>query len=479
MTSLFRWPIWLCLLLLLAGCGGDGGGGGTITPTPPPPAVNRAPAITSAATVSVPENTAGDFFQVAASDPDGDALTYSLSGTDAALFAVSTAGKVSFLAPPDFEKPTDANHDNVYEIQVTVSDGKLTIQAPLTITVTNVIDQTVATQVGGFYRTPVQVTAVHGQKLVFVAQQNGEIYLVDPATNDVGILYVTVPNVAGRPNTGIVSVVAAPDFATSGFLYVMAIDGTTLRVVRYSRLNAVQADAASAVTILSVALPAGYKGGWIGFGPRNLLYIAIGDGTSANSGDLSSLLGKVLRVDPSRDDFPGDPQRNYGIPADNPFVGGGALPEIYVYGFDFPTGGSFDGDNLYLGDSSQFPGVAARVDLIRPADAGRGYRSGGSTIGPIIFVNVFRISLTADVVGGFVYSGPSPQLAGQYVFFAGGGSAQGIYTFPATQLTQGTTREAGLGTKIADLNVTSFGLDSDRNLYFTTTDGKLFVFRAS
>jgi hypothetical protein len=478
MTSLVRWPIWMCLLLLLAACGDDGGGGGTITP-PPTPAVNRAPVITSAASVSVPENTTGDFFQVAASDPDGDTLTYSLSGTDAALFAISTAGKISFLAPPDFEKPADANHDNVYELQVTVSDGKLQAQAPLTVTVTNVLDQTVATQVGAFYKTPVQVTAVPGQKLVFVAQQNGQIYLVDPATNDMGSLYLTVPNGAGLPNTGIVSAVAAPDFASSGFLYVMAVDGNTLRVVRYGRLNAAQADPASAVTILSVSLPLGYRGGWIGFGPNNLLYVALGDGDAANNaGNLLSLLGKVLRVDPSRDDFPGDAQRNYGIPADNPFVGGGALPEIYAYGFQGPTGGSFDGDTLYLGDRPQAPSVPARIDLIRPQDAGHGYNQAGA-IGPIISVDPFTISGGASAVGGFVYSGPSPQLAGQYVFFASGRTAQGIYGLPATQLIQGTTREAGQGTKIADLNATSFGLDSDRNLYVTTNDGKLYVFRVS
>jgi hypothetical protein len=34
-------------------------------------------------------------------------------------------------------------------------------------------------------------------------------------------------------------------------------------------------------------------------------------------------MGKVLRIDVDRDDFPAEPLRNYGIPPDNPFARGG------------------------------------------------------------------------------------------------------------------------------------------------------------
>src|SRR5581483_7364326 len=50
-------------------------------------------------------------------------LSFSLSGPDAALFQISDQGVISFITPPVFADPHDANLDNVYEITVSVSDG--------------------------------------------------------------------------------------------------------------------------------------------------------------------------------------------------------------------------------------------------------------------------------------------------------------------------------------------------------------------
>ena len=78
-----------------------------------------------------------------ATDEDGDDLTYSLSGTDAALFTIDPAtGAVRFIAPPDFENPGDAGRNNVYDIVVTASDGPNDANQPVAITVTNVNDNT-------------------------------------------------------------------------------------------------------------------------------------------------------------------------------------------------------------------------------------------------------------------------------------------------------------------------------------------------
>lgn len=61
---------------------------------------------------------------VAATDSDGDTLTYSfLSGHDEALFQIDASGHIRFLASPDFEAPADTNGDNVYELLVDVADG--------------------------------------------------------------------------------------------------------------------------------------------------------------------------------------------------------------------------------------------------------------------------------------------------------------------------------------------------------------------
>jgi len=63
---------------------------------------------------------------ITATDPDNDALTFSLSGgADQSRFSINpTTGELSFNANPDYEIPVDQGHDNTYEITVTVADGK-------------------------------------------------------------------------------------------------------------------------------------------------------------------------------------------------------------------------------------------------------------------------------------------------------------------------------------------------------------------
>jgi hypothetical protein len=105
---------------------------------------NTAPAITSAAEATVEENQTS-VLDVQSTDPEGDiegaGLTYSLTdGADIALFEIDVnTGVLTFKTVPDFEVPTDADTNNVYDVQVTVTDsGGLTDTQDLTITVTDV-----------------------------------------------------------------------------------------------------------------------------------------------------------------------------------------------------------------------------------------------------------------------------------------------------------------------------------------------------
>ena len=121
---------------MITSCGG-GGGGGSSDSGGGYGNTNSPPNITNTNTnVSVQENQTSAF-TVSASDPDGDTLTYSISGNDVSQFTISTSGVVEFVNAPDFENPSDANTDNVYEITVTVSDGSLTDTANFMVTVTN------------------------------------------------------------------------------------------------------------------------------------------------------------------------------------------------------------------------------------------------------------------------------------------------------------------------------------------------------
>jgi|GEM_PF-2879622 len=109
--------------------------------------VNEAPTVTSAVAASVPENTTGTVYTATGTDPDaGDTLTWTLSGTDAALFNInSTTGAVSFRVAPDFESPADGSHDNIYDFTVTATDTRgLTAFKDVAITVTDVNEIPVA-----------------------------------------------------------------------------------------------------------------------------------------------------------------------------------------------------------------------------------------------------------------------------------------------------------------------------------------------
>jgi Ca2+-binding RTX toxin-like protein len=103
--------------------------------------VNEGVTITSGSSFATDEN-ATLVGSVAASDGDGDAITYSLSGgADAALFTLdSQTGLLSFVNAPDFESPADADGDNVYELIVTASDGSLLDTQALSVAVNNLRD---------------------------------------------------------------------------------------------------------------------------------------------------------------------------------------------------------------------------------------------------------------------------------------------------------------------------------------------------
>ena len=60
-----------------------------------------------------------------AADPDDGAPTptWSVAGDDGSKFDISTTGALTFKAKPDFEAPTDADGDNVYEVTVRATDG--------------------------------------------------------------------------------------------------------------------------------------------------------------------------------------------------------------------------------------------------------------------------------------------------------------------------------------------------------------------
>jgi hypothetical protein len=105
--------------------------------------VNEAPTITinsSNATHAITQaENSTSIVTYTASDVDaGASLSFSISGTDAADFAVnSSSGVLTFASNPDFEAPADSDTNNLYVVVITVSDGALSDTQTLTVTITN------------------------------------------------------------------------------------------------------------------------------------------------------------------------------------------------------------------------------------------------------------------------------------------------------------------------------------------------------
>ena len=125
--------------------------------------VNEAPAVDGDAAVTFNEDN-GDIADLAtymAADLDADAppaSTWSVAGPDGDKFT-ATGGVLKFKAKPDYENATDANTDNVYEVTVQASDGKLTGMRKVKVTVENVEEAGVVTLSKTQPRVGIAVTA--------------------------------------------------------------------------------------------------------------------------------------------------------------------------------------------------------------------------------------------------------------------------------------------------------------------------------
>ncbi len=229
-------------------------------------------------------------------------------------------------------------------------------------------------QVGDF-EAPLYVTqpAADGED-IYVVEQGGTVQRVRPDGTRTTFLDISDEVVSGGEQ-GLLSIAFAPDYAQSGLVYAdyTNTDGDT-RVVEYKAVDG-EVDQSSARELLAVDQPfANHNGGLLQFGPDGMLYIGLGDGGGGGDPDrrgldLSTPLGKILRLDPRPDG-----NSPYTVPADNPFVGQeGAAPEIYSYGLRNPWRFSFDREtgDLTIGDVGQ--DTVEEIDIVA-----RGEGSGAS-----------------------------------------------------------------------------------------------------
>lgn len=340
----------------------------------------------------------------------------------------------------------------------------------------------------------------------FVVEQSGAVRVVQNGVLQATPL-ITLPVLVGSER-GALGMAFAPDHASSGHVYFnFTIAGVYMQLARYTRVgNSLTIDPATRFNVLRTLRPfTNHNAGTLRFGPDGYLYFGTGDGGS--SGDPgnraqnpSEILGKMLRIDPTADDYPTDPERNYAIPPSNPFLPQNnppvaALEEIWAFGLRNPWKFAFD-DPTKLGTGAMVTadvGQGQREEVnYEPAGAGGrnyGWRrfegtslfSSGTALAYAPHtapIHEYTHAVGLSITGGDVYRGLQlgPEYFGRY-FFAdyvlGKAWSLGLIVDPVTgEATVADVRDhtndfGGAGFA----NVSSFGVDGEGELFLINYSG--------
>ena len=342
--------------------------------------------------------------------------------------------------------------------------------------------------IGGF-SMPLGVVQPSGDRSrLFIVQQRGQIVLLLNGRRQSQPFLDISAKVSCCGEQGLLGLAFAPDYATSGLLYVDYTDRNgNAKIVEYRRstTNPNLANAATARLVISQTEPkSNHNGGHIVFGPRDrMLYIGLGDGGSGNDPhgllgngqNLSTLLGKILRIDPRRTG-----SRPYTVPSSNPFVGlAGARSEIWAYGLRNPWRFSFDSatSGLVIGDVGQdaieeidwapSPGYGRGVNYgWRPWEGTRANYPGETAASAVMPVAQFtHASGRCSVTGGYVvHDRRIPSLEGKYIY--GDFCTGTLWTATLRTGRLAATVSAPLGIKLAGLS--TFGEDNAGRIYLAS-----------
>ena len=93
--------------------------------------------ITGVKSFTYPEDRTDEVARFSASDQDGNAIEWGKKGDDEGDFVVTASedglsATLTFKDQPNFEKPADANVDNVYKVTVTASGGEIEVEVTVT-----------------------------------------------------------------------------------------------------------------------------------------------------------------------------------------------------------------------------------------------------------------------------------------------------------------------------------------------------------
>ena len=287
------------------------------------------------------------------------------------------------------------------------------------------------------FEFPVDLVANSSDDGLYVVELRGEIHYIPELSIDSSVLFGIIPNVRDTFANGVYGMAFHPNYPDSNYLYVHYTYDTSYYDSRLSRFSIVNGEiqlSSEYIIFSDDNLVWFHQGGNPIFGDDGYLYLPKGDGDlndapKINGQDPTTFRGAILRLDISRDDFPDDDRRNYGIPPDNPFVSNDQiLDEIYAFGFRNPWRISKDkmtGD-IYIGEVGW-----NRYEEVNILECGGNYgwacyeglyrheenpcfNDDGINIIDPIFTGMHNEF--ASITGGFVYRGNKhPDWFGKYI----------------------------------------------------------------
>jgi glucose/arabinose dehydrogenase len=343
----------------------------------------------------------------------------------------------------------------------------------------------------GSFSAPTYVTAPPGDNhRLFVVEQAGRIQVMVDGVKQAAPFLDISSEVKFNGEQGLLSMAFAPDYATSGHFYVYYTSrqnctgsapqgpGCDEHVAEFTRSasNPNVADPSTERPLLTIPHPTfeNHNGGQLQFGPDGSLYISVGDGGDSNDSqhnaqNTSSLLGKILRMDPATGNT-----------------------TMYAYGLRNPWRFSFDrltGD-MIIGDVGQ--SAREEIDFVprgQPAGANYGWpcfegseqnsaASGYTECNPLPSETapVFDYGHSGTpftgigIIGGFVVRDQSlPDLYGRYIYGdlnSSGSKGLRSITLPAAN------DDRSVPVNVS--NLTSFGEDAAGCVYAASGGGSVY-----
>lgn len=277
-----------------------------------------------------------------------DALTVVVDATDnRAVVGVqfdldgTPVGPEDTSAPWGFSIPSDEGYTGgQHEVRARARDaaGNLSPWAKVTFSFS-----TSAGLPGGFVREVVEdgftarITALAfaPDGRIFVALQDGRVEVI---SGDARLATPFVDlEVDQSGERGLIGLALDPAFSSNGRVYVHYTSpegGAHNRISRLTATGNVAGPEAVLVELPALSIANNHNGGALAFGPDGKLYVGVGDNAnSAQSPDITSVFGKLLRFNPDG-----------SIPTDNPYVGqvSGLARAVWARGLRNPFTFAFD-----------------------------------------------------------------------------------------------------------------------------------------